>query len=246
MKRVLTGVLLLVLLAGCRTETVLVINEDGSGTFTSEIEMENRYFQLLAQEGDPIQGLENNAKNASFPVTTERLDTDKTKGLRASFEFSDIQDMKAKFAELNNADEQGASALWADATIEETDTGWMIEAEQSGGFGGEESEQVFDPEELDKILDSKTTVTLPGPKGENNATEAVEHDGSTTFTWDLNPATATELSAHTVYPESLLDKLLGPLGLGILGGLVVIGGAVWFLRKRGSKPTADSEDPQEA
>src|SRR5688572_11162902 len=98
MKRVLAGVLLLVLLAGCRTETVLVINEDGSGTFTSEIEMENRYYELLAQEGDPIQGLEDNAKNASFPVTTERLDTDKTKGLRASFEFSDIEDMKAKFA----------------------------------------------------------------------------------------------------------------------------------------------------
>ncbi|MEA2451699.1 MAG: hypothetical protein QOG04_409 [Actinomycetota bacterium] len=232
MKRVLAGALLLVLLASCRTETVLVINEDGSGTFTSEIEMENRYFQLLSQEGDPIQGLEDNAKNASFPVTTERLDTDKTKGLRASFEFSDIEDMKAKFAELNNADEQGASALWADATIEETDSGWMFEAEQSGGFGGAESEQVLDPEELDKILDSKTTVTLPGPKGENNATEAVESDGSTTFTWDLNPATATHLSAHTVYPESLLDKLLGPLGLGILGGLILIGGAFFFMKRR--------------
>lgn len=241
MKRVLAGVLVLLLLAGCRTETVLVINEDGSGTFTSEIEMENRYFELLAQEGDPIQGLEDNAKNASFPVTTERLDTDKTKGLRASFEFSDIEDMKAKFAELNNADEQGAPALWADATIEETDTGWVLEAEQSGGFGGEESEQIFDPEELDKILDSKTTVTLPGPKGEHNATEAVENDGSTTFTWDLNPATATELSAHTVFPESLFDKLLGPLGLGILVVLIVIGAFVWFLRKRGTEPAQDTE-----
>jgi hypothetical protein len=239
MKRVLAGVVLLLLLAGCRTETILVIEEDGSGTFTSEVEIENRYIKLLSQEGDPIEALQNNAENVSFPVETELFDTDTAKGLRASFDFSDVDDMKAKFVELNTG-QDGSSALFADATIEEGDNGWIFEASQPGGLGAE-AEQIISPEELRKVLDSSVEVTLPGPAGDNNATEVSESNGATTFAWELVPGTAAQLSAHTVIPDSLLEKLLGPLGLGILGGLVLIV-AAFILVKRTRKPAAETPE----
>ena len=239
MKRVLAGVVLLLLLAGCRTDTILVIEKDGSGTFTSEVEIENRYMELLSQEGDPIEALQANAENVSFPVDTEQFSSDNSRGLRASFEFSDVDDMKAKFTELNTGQE-GSSTLFADATIEEGDNGWVFEASQPGGLGAE-AEQIISPEELRKVLDSSVEVTLPGTAGDNNATEVSASEGATTFVWELSPGTAAQLSAHTVIPDSLLEKLLGPLGLGILGGLVVIGGALVLLR-RSRKPATETPE----
>lgn len=239
MKRVLAGVALLLLLAGCRTETILVIEEDGSGTFTSEVEIENRYIKLLSEEGDPIEALQANAENVSFSVETERFATDNSEGLRASFEFSDVEDMKAKFAELNTG-QDGSSALFADATIQEDTNGWMFEAAQPGGLGAE-AEQIISPEELRKVLDSSVQVTLPGRAGDNNATKVSGSSGATTFAWELVPGTAAQLSARTVIPDSLLEKLLGPLGLGILGGLVVIG-VVLVLVKRTRKPAAETPE----
>jgi len=250
MRRLLVLALCLLVMSGCRTLTILVVNEDGSGTFTTEIEMENRYFKLLAQEGDPIAALEQNAANASFPVETERLDTDKTKGLRASFEFSDIEDMKEKFAELNTS-ETGGSTLFADATIGEEDTGWVFEAAQEGaGAGGEgATEEILDPEELKEILDAQVQVTLPGAKGETDATETTEAEGddgkATTFVWELSPGVAQEFTANTLIPDSLWEKLLGPLGAGIVGGLMLIGVAAWLLKKRG-KPAPEAEPSAEA
>lgn len=239
MKRLLLLSLCLLVLSGCRTLTVLVVNPDGSGTFTSEIEMENRYFRLLAQEGDPIAALEENAASASFPVETERLDTERSKGLRATFEFTDIDDMKEKFAELNT-EETGGSTLFADATIGEEDTGWVFDAQQEGGSEAEATEEFLDPEELKKIIDASVQVTLPGAEGDTNATEVTVDDDSTTFIWELDPGSAAQLSAHTLIPHSLFEKLVGPLGAGILGGLVLIGVAVWWLKKRG-KPSTEAE-----
>ncbi len=231
MKRVL-GLLLLVLVlcAGCKTRTEITFNEDGSGTFSSFLELDIREFRLLSEQGDPIKTLVANAKSVSFPVEVERLRSEDTRGFRASFRFSDIEDLKTKLAELNQEDE-GSSTLFKDAEITSDDDGWTFLA-RSGVDTPQGTDELIDPAELEKLVDAQVIVTMPGEEGDHNATSTESSEESTTFTWDISPGTEIELDAATVFPDTLLDKLLSPVGLGIAAVvLALIAFVVLRLRK---------------
>ena len=221
MHRLLVLLLLaLVLFTGCKTRTQITFNEDGSGTFTSSLELDDRELRLLSEQGDPIEQLVANAESVSFPVDVERTETGNTQGFIATFRFSDIEDMKAKLAELNQEGDS-SSTLFKDAQISEDDDGWTFVA-QSGVAAPEGSEEFIDPEELSKLIDAHVQVTMPGPEGENNATTVEGSEESTTFVWQINPGTEIELRAATVFPDTLWDKLLSPIGLAIAAVVVAL------------------------
>ena len=230
MKRALFSLLvLLVLMTGCKTRTEITFNEDGSGTFGSYLEMSTQELRLLSKEGNPIDTLVANAQSVSFPVEIERTDENNVHSFRASFRFSDIADMQTKLTELNQ--NQGeSSTLFKDAEVSNTDDGWTFEAE-SGSVDTQDAPAI-DQDELDKLIDAQITVTLPGEEGENNATSVDASEESTTYTWKVSPGKPIQLSAATVFPDTWLDKLLSPVGLGIAAVvLALIAFVVLRLRK---------------
>ena len=237
MKRVLPALLLVlvVTMVGCKTRTGITFHEDGSGTFSSSLEMTDREIKLLSEEGNPIDVLVENAEGVSFPVAVERIDTEEGESFSASFEFDGIADMQEKLTELNQEDD-GSSTLFKDAEVTSTDDGWTFEAE-SGGTDAGEVEEFIDPAELEKLIDSQVTVTLPGEQGKNNATSVDASEDETTFVWKLSPGTPTQLSAATVFPDSLLEKIGGPVTL-VVAAVVLLLVAAYVVRARRAKPAA--------
>ena len=222
-------------MVGCKTRTGLTFNEDGTGTFQSSLEMTKREIALLGDRGDPIEALVANAENVSFPVDVEQTEVGNTKGFSASFEFSDVDDLKAKLTELNQ-DAESSSTLFRDAEITSGDDGWTFEA-QSGGPDTAAAEEFIDPEEIETLIDAQVRVTLPGDEAQNNATMVQAAEESTTFVWDLNPGADTNLEAVTVFPESLLDKIGGPAVLVVAVVVLLLAAVVVMRRRKASSPS---------
>ena len=221
------------LLVGCKTRAELVVKPDGSGTFTTIAEIENRLLEALGEEGDPFAQAERSAQDSPFPVETERYETADGRGIRASYSFSSIEELNERLASVD--EEQRQSGLFQDGSIEVNDEGWHFEA--TGGAPGAEEQIPIDPDELAKLIDARFVVVLPGDEGENNAdsTERVGED-SVRYEWVMTPGQSdVRLMAQSVLPPSLLERL-APFAA-VLLVLLIIGGGVWIARKRSAAKT---------
>jgi hypothetical protein len=195
-RRKIAGVLLalvaVVLLSGCEVKAELVLKDDGSGTFTYVVGIDHEFLAKMEPGADPLGTIKANASRQSYKVTVTDYETDKLKGIKATFDFSSVDDLKQKLASSRSltAGQAGQEAAAASAftfdvlDLSKAEDGWKLTA--NAGVNTQANQQLpFSPEDLKKLLDASVSATLPGHAGKNNATKVSESSAGTTFTWDV-------------------------------------------------------------
>jgi hypothetical protein len=172
-----------------RFDTSVVVNEDGSGSFTIEIGLDEEFRQLSESSddtSDPTEGFD----EIPDGWTSEPFTDGKFEGVRVSTDFNSLEDLNTRLAQLNelSTEEEGSPTdLFQDMSIEESGGTFTFRAgaeglaesvlsDDEGGFEGLDPSALFGELFLIRLL-----VTLPGEPGEHNADELVEN----TFIWNI-------------------------------------------------------------
>ena len=159
--------LLVVVLAGCRVESniILDINEDGSAIVGAEIGFDEEFQALMADGGaDPADMFGDLPTIGDDVITTERTEGDMSfVGVESNVEdlttFSASQGELDSFTEFSYEFDDESAKLFAVVSTAETDLG-----------GGELEELGFDPSQLtDDFFSANVVVTMPGEVTEHNA-----------------------------------------------------------------------------
>jgi hypothetical protein len=229
-KAVLLALVAVLLLSGCEVKAALVLKDDGSGTFSYVVGIDKDFLAKMDPGADPLGSMRKNAESQSYKVTLADYETDKLKGIRASFDFTDVEDLKRKVASSkapqgSGAQQAAASAFAFDVLgLTRTDDGWKLSA--NAGVSADADKQLpFDPAELKKLLDAQFSATLPGHAGANNATKVSEAKDATTFTWDLLAGAGNlDLKAQTTskkdsFPTAAI-AITTVLALAVFAGVV--------------------------
>jgi hypothetical protein len=177
-----------VLLSGCEVKASLVLKDDGSGTFTYAVGIDKDFLARMEPGSDPLGSMRRNAEAQPYKVVLADYETDKLKGLRASFDFSNLDDLQQKLS----ANKRGAQGQTASASafafdvlgLSRTKDGWKLSA--NAGVSTQANQQLpFDREQLRKLLDAEFSATLPGHAGATNAATVSYGKSGTTFSWNL-------------------------------------------------------------
>jgi hypothetical protein len=194
----------LLLLSGCEVKASLVLKDDGSGTFAYAVGIDKDFLARMEPGSDPLGSMRRNAEAQPYKVVLADYETDKLKGLRATFDFSNIDDLQSKLS-ANKRAAQGQTGQAASASafafdvlgLIRTKDGWKLSA--NAGVSTQANQQLpFDREQLRKLLDAEFSATLPGHAAANNAASVSYGKSGTTFTWNLLAGEGNlDLSAQT-------------------------------------------------
>lgn len=214
---------LVVLTSACRLETNVIINvnDDGSGTFTTELGLDDEMQSLLESFGggtDLLSGLD---FGAGSPTET-RVEGDMT-FFGASQDFSDPSEVQA----VLDANQDQAS--FEDFQLSVDDKGAVLIA-RTGPLGEQEG---LDPGALPFDLSTigadnfaaNIFVKLPGNVTEHNADE-VTADGS--LRWGISLTDPLDISAESSFGGDGIPWL--PIGIAAVAILVI--GAFFMMRNR--------------
>lgn len=219
---------LVVLTAACRLETNVIIdvNDDGSGTITTELGLNQEMQDLLESFGgsdDLLSGLD---LGDGTPTET-RVEGDMT-FFAATQEFAspaEVQSVldqnqdQASFEEFQlSVDEEGALLIARTGPLSDQD--------------GVDLESIpFDPAELTDAFSANILVNLPGEVTEHNADEVLA-DG--TLRWAISLTDPLDIQAESSFGGGGVPWL--PIGIAAL--IVLGGGAALAMRNREDKSTA--------
>jgi hypothetical protein len=241
-KAVLLALVAVLLLSGCEVKAQLLLKDDGSGTFTYVVGIDKDFLAKMDPGADPLGSMRKNAESQPYKVTLADFETDKEKGLRASFDFTGIDDLKQKLAANKKATDstQGSASAFAFDVLGLTRTkdGWKLSA--TAGVSTEARKQLpFDATQLRKLLDAEFSATLPGHAGANNATTVSHSKDGTTFSWNLLAGEGNlDLQAQTTSKKGGFP--VGAAAVPVL--LLLVGGGYLAVRRykttvRRSPPT---------
>jgi hypothetical protein len=226
-RTLLLGSVVVLLTTACRAEANFLLNvtDDGSGTITAEVGVDDELLELINQFGDGEEDLFNLVPEGQDVET--RREGDMT-FYSAAQSFTDTEDLRQQagvfadadvvFSELDLVVEDGGAQLRA--KIEAPDSAATLEGLGAGGLQdiGED------------IFSSSLVVDLPGTLEDSNADEVLS-DGR--LKWDIPLLGGTvDIQATTSGSGSG-----APIGLiaAIIAVVLVIGGAiVWSQRRRKS------------
>ena len=251
MRRLIPLVLLAMLLSACkiRLDTILVINDDESGTIAIEISLDEELRQL-ADQGDG-GGLDDLTVAEGAPEgweVSEFVDGE-FEGVRATADFDDLAGLEDRIREI--ASQTGAEndnlapdflsqlsiertgdefSFAADLTGLEEGLGAALEGGDDGGLGIDPSAFIAD------LFEIRLVVTMPGAIVSSNADATAE----STLTWNI----AVTDDGRVLLAESTLDE---GSSTGLIIGLAVLAGAVALvvigvMQRRGSRE-AGAEEP---
>lgn len=233
MRRTLLAVALLALaLSACELRAEIAVNENGSGTLgvTFAVEPETLALFNLGGAGDPFAEMKADFADDPVTWTVQDFTEGKLKGIRATFPFSSIDDLREKSRLLDSGGNSDAG--FEDFTLERRGEGWVFEGRstdtQSALSGG--GQVPIPPEQLEKLVNIQLRSTLPGKASTHNANQVTASGGRTTFIWKPKfSAKSIDLRAQTMPGDgSSLPVLPVALGLGGLGAV----GAVLALRRK--------------
>ena len=234
-KLLLTAAALVLVTTACRAEANFLVDvaEDGSGDITVEFGLDEELLELVEGFGGGTEEL--------FGAVPEGQDVEtRTDGDMTYFatteSFADpqgliettgiLEDSGAAFTQLDLVVADGAATL--DAVIETPNATEAIEGLGGSGLGGFEI--------ADDFFTSALIVSLPGELDESNADEVLA-DGR--LKWDV-PLLGGTVTVHAV-TSSGGGELPWGLILGVLGAIVVIGGALWLTRRNKKSSVAAVE-----
>jgi len=219
--------LLAVLISGCRAEVRLLldVSEDGSGTVTAEVGINNQLRDLIDQlAGDSetiISGLD---------LGLEGDGTTRTEGEMTVYATQAAFDDEADIA-------TAAAGNFTSFTLEITDDGTSLEATLDVAGELDLSQFPVAPNTIDaETLEAHIIVSLPGDITDHNADE-ITSDGR--FSWDIPFDGELYMFANTVYPKAGFPWWL--IGLLALSGGLAFG--VWIAAVRREKKDSGSHRP---
>ena len=221
---------LVVLTSACRLETNVTINveEDGSGTFVTELGLDDEMQGLLESFGgseDLLSGLD---LGGETPVET-RTEGEMTY-FAASQAFTDIAQLRSLLEE--NQDQ----AAFDDFQLDVDEDGALLVA-KTGPLGTQDGVDVdslpIDPSALtDDVFSANVFVTLPGKVVRHNANEVMA-DGR--LRWQISLTEPLDIEAESSLTEGGLPWLpIGIAAVAVLG----IGGFLVTRRKDDSSSAA--------
>lgn len=228
---VLAGLMLLV--SGCKVtlEQSTVVNEDGSGTATVVVALDEEFRSLLESTGQDVDGFAESF-DERFDVTP--FDDGEFTGVRAVTTFEDpteLNDLLAATPAIGQASEQ--ISLTKDGRSFEFGASLGNVAEQIGEVAG--AGDFIDAESFDDIFDISILMKLPGELQSHNADE-VRADG--TLVWNLTSVSDGELQASAETPVAWTIYIIAG---GVIGALVGIAA----MRSRRPTPTLAEEPDTE-
>ena len=238
---VLAALAAVVLLSGCEVKASLVLKDDGSGTFTYAVGIDKDFLARMEPGSDPLGSMRRNAEAQPYKVVLADYETDKLKGLRATFDFSNIDDLQQKLSANKRASQgQTTSAFAFDVLgLSRTKDGWKLSA--NAGVSSQANQQLpFDREQLRKLLDAEFTATLPGHAAANNAATVSYGKSGTTFSWNLLAGEGNlDLNAETT------SKTKGgfPAAAAAIPAVLVLGGFGAILMRRRSSLRHAADGP---
>lgn len=226
-KPLLLAVALVMLMTACRAEAnfLLDVTEDGSGTVTVELGIDDELLELLEGFGGGTDDLLSIVPDDTEVETRREGDMTFYSG---SETFTDTEDLLSSAAFLDGADttfqslelvvEDGAATL--DAVIAAPDATEAAEGLGAGGLGGlgDIGEDIFS---------SSLIVSLPGSLVETNADEILS-DGR--LLWDV-PILGGVVDVMAVTEAGGSGTPWGLIG-GILVVVVIAAGAAWWMRRK--------------
>jgi hypothetical protein len=229
---VLAALAAVLLLSGCEVKASLVLKDDGSGTFTYAVGIDKDFLARMEPGADPLGSMRRNSEAQPYKVVLADYETDKLKGLRVTFDFSNIDDLQQKLSANKRATQgQTTSAFAFDVLgLSRTKDGWKLSA--TAGVSTQANQQLpFDREQLRKLLDAEFSATLPGHAAANNAATVSYGKSGTTFTWNLLAGEGNlDLSAETT---SKKDSPF-PMAAVAVPAVLILGGLGAFLTRRSS------------
>lgn len=216
---------LVVLTSACRLETNVMINvnEDGTGTFTTELGLDDEMNEILEGFGGSAELL--GSLDLGDGATETRIEGDMTY-VSSSQSFASIDELKAVVAE--NEDQ----ATFDEFEFDVDEDGARIVAKLAAlaGEDGVDTDSLpFDLSSLsDDAFSASIFVTLPGNVTEHNADEVLA-DG--TLRWKVSVTDPIDIEAESTFGGDGVPWLpIGAAAVAILG----IGGFL-AMRNRGDK-----------
>jgi hypothetical protein len=198
LKLAAAGFVALVALAGCTIASKVVVQPNGSGTYS---------VVMTVPDGSDNPGaalysaLQKAALNSSVPLQVTKYAAAGESGGEATFAFKSLADLDAESARL------ASSAGGLGVIINRDSTGWHFTASSTEGLIAPPGSAAtgatggpIDASALAAIAHISVVVQMPGAPGQNNATAVTHTATATTFTWALSTArTATGLQASTSF-----------------------------------------------
>ncbi len=220
---------LVVLTSACRLETNVTIdvNDDGSGTITTELGLDQEMQDLLESFGggeDLLSGLD----FGDASPTETRVEGDMT-FFGASQTFTDPSEVQSLL------DENQDQASFEDFQLTVDEEGAVLIA-RTGPLGDQEGldpgSLPFDPSTItDEVFAANIFVRMPGNVTEHNADEVLS-DG--TLRWGISLTDPLDISAESSFGGGGVPWL--PIGI----AAVAILGIGAFLMMRGGRDTASA------
>jgi hypothetical protein len=184
MRRVVAAaaaLMLLVILTGCNIASKVVVNPDGSGTYSVILTVPSG-----KAAGAVLSALQNAATKSRVPLQVTPVSLGGESGAKATFTFQSLRDLNAESAVV------ASSGDGLGVTIHRDATGWHFSAASATGLTSSPNASAqgstggpISGAALTSIATIAVMVQLPGTPAENNATRVTHSSTTTTFSWNL-------------------------------------------------------------
>ena len=186
----------LVLLSGCNLAAKVVVQPDGSGSYSVIMTVPNA-------PSDPGQAIvaavRKGAAKSKIPLTVASYSANGSSGAKLTFHFLSLADLNAESQRLAASGEGGIGV-----TVDRDAHGWNFTASTANSLITPTASSGAGNSAFAKTINSQITVALvvqlPGAPAENNAKSVTHSATASTFTWSLSSTqTGTDLQASTTY-----------------------------------------------
>ncbi|RNL81097.1 hypothetical protein [Nocardioides marmorisolisilvae] len=264
-RRLLVGAVLLplgALLVGCQAGSDIVVQPDGSGTYSTIVTVDGPAGDALYTSAVKA------AEKSGVPLKVAHYTSGTESGAKITCAFRSLDDLAAMATKLSGAD-TGLGGV----KVSRGEDGWTFVATPDGGLnrpaGSTETGSTggdIDAGKLGGLIHMSVQVELPGSPGVTNATAVTNTATTSTFRWNLEvgrEASDLQAATHFVGDQGSVELAtdLTPLGshAGDDGGwptwawvalavglLVLLALALLVLKRRRTAPDPEvpvAEDP---
>jgi hypothetical protein len=192
---------MLVLLTGCNLSSRIVVQPDGSGSYSVTMSVPSgssnagrTLYQTARQE----------SATSAIPVTVSPYTSGSNSGFRSTFAFKSLADLEDE-SQAMAATQAGGLAV----SINRDASGWHFTSSTanllapSTAFGAAANGSTGGPisgTSLQSALSVSVVLQLPGAPAGTNATTVTHSATTSTFTWSMKPGqAASELAASTTF-----------------------------------------------
>jgi hypothetical protein len=266
LKWVLGLLVALVVLSGCNLAAKVVVQPDGSGSYSVIMTVPN----AASKPGQAIlAALRKGAAKSKIPLSVAAYSANGSSGAKLTFHFLSLADLDAESHRLAASGQGGIGV-----TVDRDDHGWNFTASTANSLitpaGTSGAGNSAFAKTINSQINIALVVQLPGAPAENNAKSVTHSATASTFSWSLSSTqTGTELQASTTYVGNQANVKLatalthvasassstgsggsgwssGMVALVAGGAVIVLGGGAYLLvrrRRATGVTTATAETP---